>query len=36
MFGYGGRNSLTGPGRNNFDLALFKKVSLPWFRGERA
>jgi len=36
MFGYGGRNGLTGPGRNNFDLALFKEVSLPWFRGERA
>ncbi len=36
MFGYGGRNVLTGPGRNNFDLALFKEVSLPWFRGEHA
>ena len=36
MFGYGGRNGLTGPGRNNFDLALFKEVALPWFRGEQA
>jgi len=36
MFGYLGRNPLTGPGRNNFDLALFKSVDLPWFRGEKA
>jgi len=36
MFGYGGRNGLTGPGRNNFDLTLFKEVALPWFRGEHS
>jgi hypothetical protein len=36
MFGYLGRNPLTGPGRNNFDLALFKSFSIPWFRGEHS
>jgi len=36
MFGYLGRNPLTGPGRNNFDLSLFKEFSLPWFRGEHS
>jgi Carboxypeptidase regulatory-like domain len=36
MFGYMGRNPITGPGRNNWDLALFKEVSLPWFRGEHS
>jgi len=36
MFGYMGRNSLTGPGRNNTDLALLKNFSLPWFRGEHS
>jgi len=34
MFGYMGRNQLTGPGRNNFDLALEKNIQTPWFRGE--
>jgi hypothetical protein len=34
MFGNMGRNILTGPGRNNFDMALEKNVSTPWFRGE--
>jgi len=34
MFGNMGRNELTGPGRNNFDLALEKNFSTPWFRGE--
>jgi hypothetical protein len=34
MFGYMGRNQLTGPGRNNFDLALEKNISTPWFKGE--
>jgi hypothetical protein len=34
MFGNMGRNVLTGPGRNNFDLALEKNISTPWFRGE--
>jgi len=36
MFGYLGRNPLTGPGRNNWDLALMKDLQLPWFRGEHA
>jgi len=36
MFGYMGRNPLTGPGRNNFDLALLKNFSLPWVGGERS
>ncbi|MGO8787253.1 MAG: TonB-dependent receptor [Terriglobia bacterium] len=36
MFGYMGRNMLTGPGRNNWDLALFKEVALPWFRDEHS
>src|SRR6266568_6156559 len=36
MFGYMGRNTLTGPGRNNTDLALLKNFSLPWFKGEHS
>lgn len=36
MFGYMGRNQLTGPGRNNWDLALHKDVALPWFKGEHS
>ncbi len=36
MFGNMGRNILAGPGRNNWDLALEKNVSTPWFRGEHA
>jgi len=36
MFGYGGRNNLIGPGRNNWDLALHKDISLPWARGEHS
>ena len=36
MFGYMGRNALTGPGRNNFDLALHKDFKLPWFRSENS
>jgi hypothetical protein len=36
MFGYMGRNPLTGPGRNNWDMALLKNVQLPWFGGERS
>jgi len=36
MFGFMGRNVLTGPGRNNWDLALFKEVSFPWFKGEHS
>jgi hypothetical protein len=36
MFGYEGRNVLTGPGRNNFDLALLKDFQTPWFKGEHS
>jgi hypothetical protein len=30
MFGYMGRNTLYGPGRNNWDMALLKNFPLPW------
>jgi hypothetical protein len=30
MFGYMGRNTLHGPGRNNWDMALLKNFPLPW------
>jgi hypothetical protein len=36
MFGYMGRNVLTGPGRNNWDMALLKDFELPWFGPERS
>jgi Carboxypeptidase regulatory-like domain len=36
MFGYMGRNALTGPGRNNWDLALHKEFALPWLKGEQS
>jgi hypothetical protein len=36
MFGYLSRNPLTGPGRNNWDLALFKDFAFPWFNGEHS
>lgn len=36
MFGYMGRNVLTGPGRNNWDIALLKDFKLPWFSGENS
>jgi hypothetical protein len=36
MFGYMGKYALTGPGRNNWDLALMKNFSLPWFKGEHS
>jgi hypothetical protein len=36
MFGYMGRNVLTGPGRNNWDLALLKDFQAPWFSGEHS
>jgi hypothetical protein len=26
--------ALTGPGRNDWDLALFRDIPLPWFKGE--
>ena len=31
-----GRNVLTGPGRNNWDLGLHKNVQTPWFGNEHA
>jgi hypothetical protein len=36
MFGYMGRNALTGPGRNNWDMALLKDFELPWLGPERS
>jgi len=36
MFGWMGPNTLTGPGRNNWDLALLKNFSAPWFKGEHS
>lgn len=36
MFGYGGRNTLVGPGRNNWDISLLKEFKLPWFGSEHA
>ncbi len=36
MFGCMGRNILTGPGRNNTDLAVMKNFELPWFAGEHS
>jgi hypothetical protein len=36
MFGYMGRNFITGPGRNNWDITLLKNFALPWFKGEKS
>jgi hypothetical protein len=36
MFGYMGRNILTGPGRNNWDMDLLKNFKIPWFGGEQS
>ncbi|HMD83866.1 MAG TPA: carboxypeptidase-like regulatory domain-containing protein [Terriglobia bacterium] len=36
MFGYMGRNPLTSPGVNNWDLALLKNFAVPWFKGEHS
>ncbi|MGC9994698.1 MAG: carboxypeptidase-like regulatory domain-containing protein [Terriglobia bacterium] len=36
MFGNMGRNVLTAPGENNWDMALEKNISTPWFRGEHS
>lgn len=36
MFGYMGRDPLTGPGRNNWDIALLKDFQLPWFGSEHS
>lgn len=35
MFGYMGRNVLTGPGRNNWDIGVHKSFNTPWLGGER-
>jgi len=36
MFGYMGQNVLAGPGRNNWDIALHKDFTTPWFNGEHS
>jgi hypothetical protein len=36
MFGWMGINQLTGPGRNNWDLAMLKNFTAPWFKGEHS
>lgn len=36
MFGYIGKYAVTGPGRNNWDLALMKNIQTPWFGGEHS
>ncbi|MGH9437789.1 MAG: hypothetical protein ACRD22_07805, partial [Terriglobia bacterium] len=36
MFGYMGRNTLNGPGLANWDMALLKDFSMPWFGGDRS
>jgi hypothetical protein len=36
MFGYLGESVLTGPGRNNWDMGLFKDFQLPWFSSEHS
>ena len=35
MFGYLGRNILTGSGRNDMDLPLLEDFRLPWIPGEK-
>ena len=36
MFGNLGKNPLTGPGRNNWDLAVLRNFKAPWFKGENS
>ena len=36
MFGNLGRNVLTGPGRNNWDLAVLKNFAMPGLKGEKS
>jgi hypothetical protein len=36
MFGTMGKNTLQGPGRNNWDIALMKNFALPWFSAEKS
>jgi len=36
MFGDLGKNPITGPGRNNWDIGLTKNFELPWFANEHS
>jgi hypothetical protein len=36
MFSWMGRNALTQPGVNDWDLALLKNFGMPWFKGEHS
>ena len=36
MFGTLGKNTLQGPGKNNWDIALMKNFLLPWFGSENS
>lgn len=36
MFGYMGKDALQGPGRDNWDLAILRNFSAPWFHGEHS
>jgi hypothetical protein len=36
MFGYIGKYAMTGPGRNDWDLAILRNFQTPWFRGEHS
>jgi hypothetical protein len=36
MFGYMGKHAMTGPGRNNWDLAILRNFQIPWFHGEHS
>ncbi|MBZ5596329.1 MAG: TonB-dependent receptor [Acidobacteriia bacterium] len=36
MFGYMGKYALTGPGRNNWDIAVLRNFQAPWFKSEHS
>jgi hypothetical protein len=36
MFGYMGKYAMTGPGSNNWDLAILRNFELPWFHAEHS
>jgi hypothetical protein len=36
MFGYMGKNPLTGPGRNDWDIAILRNFQAPWFKDEHS
>ena len=36
MFGYLGKSPLTGPGRADWDLAILRNFSMPWFKSEHS